>query len=182
MNGVDQHVLWVQNAEADTFRLIRRAGFEGVILRWSDSFDDVVCELQPDQARKAGLAVENIYARFRDDNGLWRDNLDGEALTRRLFEFIDDCHRYEIPTMVVHINDGETPPPFNELGLSRVLRIAEKAEQLRRNVAFENTRTAECLAIFLNRYIPGESGFVTIAVISIAVRRMWICLVNTAPV
>ena len=93
--------------QADTFRLIRRAGFEGVILRWSDSFDDVVCELQPDQARKAGLAVENIHARFRDDNGLWRDNLDGEALTRRLFEFIDDCHRYEIPTMVVHITTAK---------------------------------------------------------------------------
>ena len=167
--------------QADTFRLIRRAGFEGVILRWSDSFDDVVCELQPDQARKAGLAVENIHARFRDDNGLWRDNLDGEALTRRLFEFIDDCHRYEIPTMVVHINDGETPPPFNELGLSRVLRIAEKAEQLQRNVAFENTRTAECLPMFLIGYRASESGFVSIAVIKIDAHRMWTCSICTAP-
>ena len=78
--------------QVDTFRLIRQAGFESAILRWSDLFDDIVCEEQPEQARNAGLKIENIHARFRDDNDLWRDNLDGEALARRLLEFLDDCN------------------------------------------------------------------------------------------
>ena len=145
--------------QIDTFRMIRQVGFEEVILRWSDLFDDIVCEEQPEQARNAGLKIENIHARFRDDNDLWRDNLDGEALSRRLLEFLDDCNRYEIPTMVVHLNDAVPPPACNDLGLSRVLSIAEKAEQLQLNVAFENKRTAECLAYVFDRVQSKRIGF-----------------------
>ncbi|MCE5188524.1 MAG: sugar phosphate isomerase/epimerase [Eubacteriales bacterium] len=145
--------------QTDTFRLIRQAGFKAVILRWSDLFDNVVCNLQPDQARSAGLAVENVHARFQDDNDLWRNNLDGEAITRRLLEFIEDCRTYEIPTMVVHLNDGEAPPPCNKLGLLRVNRIAEQAERLNRNVAFENTRTVDCLASVFEQVHSRRIGF-----------------------
>jgi hypothetical protein len=60
--------------------------------------------------------------------------VDGEASIDCYLQCVKDCAEFEIPTMVVHLPDDDKQ--YNALGLYRIKRIAEKAEQLGVNVAF----------------------------------------------
>lgn len=87
----------------------------------------------PEIAREAGLSIENIHMPFQVQDDIWLDNLDGEASIDCYLQCVADCVIFEIPTMVVQLpDDGK---PYNELGLDRIKRIAERAEQLGANVA-----------------------------------------------
>ncbi len=136
--------------QVERYRLIRSAGFTGVLLWWSDEFDQHYRDA-PEVARRAGLFVENIHTPFAGINSLWLDNLDGEAFAARLLQCVEDCAEFEIPTMVVHLSSGATPPPMNDLGLGRIRRIADLAERRGVNIAFENLRKTEYLDYVLGR-------------------------------
>lgn len=62
---------------------------------------------------------------------------------------VADCAEFEIPTMVVHLPKEDNP--CNTLGLDRIKRITEKAEQLGVNVALENLRNLANLAYVLEQ-------------------------------
>jgi hypothetical protein len=59
--------------------------------------------------------------------------------------------------MVVHLPSEDYP--YNTLGLDRIKRIAEKAEQLDVNVAFENLRNLANLAYVLEQVDSFRIGF-----------------------
>jgi L-ribulose-5-phosphate 3-epimerase len=59
--------------------------------------------------------------------------------------------------MVVHLPSEDNP--YNTLGLDRIKRIAEKAEQLGINVAFENLRNLANLAYVLEQVDSLRIGF-----------------------
>jgi len=120
----------------ERYRLIKEAGFDGVLLWWSDYLNHNDYRNGPKIVREAGLFIENIHTPFQVQNNLWLDNLDGEASFDCYLQCVVDCAEFEIPTMVVHLPDENNP--YNTLGLYRIKRIAEKAEQLFVNVAFEN--------------------------------------------
>ncbi len=142
----------------ERYRLIRGAGFTGVLLWWSDEFDQDYRNA-PEFARRAGLFVENIHTPFAGINSIWLDNLDGEAFTARLLQCVEDCAAFAIPTMVVHLSSGTTPPPANELGLARIRCIAALAERHGINVALENLRKTEVLDYVLGRLDTPRVGF-----------------------
>ena len=121
--------------------LVKQAGFEGVMIWWSDEFGNHDFRDAPRYAHDAGLFIENIHTPFKGINNLWLDNLDGNALTERYLKMIDDCVDNDIPTMILHLYSSKSPPPC-EIGLNRILQIVEKAEKNGINIAFENlTRT-----------------------------------------
>jgi sugar phosphate isomerase/epimerase len=141
----------------ERYQLIKEAGFEGVMLWWSDDFGRNYYLDAPELARKAGLFIENIHAPLRNQQALWSDNLDGEELTDRYLQCILDCHEFEIPTMVVHL-PGEGHP-YSDLGMSRIGKIAEKAEQLDINVALENLQNFSNLSHVLEKIDSKCIGF-----------------------
>lgn len=125
------------------YQLIKEAGFDGVLLWWSNGFGRDTSGKNdylngPQLARDAGLYIENIHTPVQQQNDLWLDNLDGEALMNCYIQCIKDCSKYEIPTMVVHLPDDENK--INTLGLDRMFRITEKAEKHGINVALENLK------------------------------------------
>jgi len=140
------------------YNLIKQTGFDGVTLWWSNEFGDDEFRNNPSLARNAGLYVENIHASFQEINHLWIDNLDGNALTENLMRVVDDCAVQEIPTMVLHLSSGD-PPAFNEVGLNRVKRIVEKAENRGVNLAFENLRSVGHLEYVLTHVNSPRAGF-----------------------
>jgi len=99
--------------------------------------------------REAGLFIENIHTPFHNQNNLWLDNLDGEALTDCYLQCVADCAEFEIQTMVMHLPNEDNP--YNALGLDRNKRITGKAEQLGVNVALENIRNFINLAYVLEQ-------------------------------
>ena len=134
--------------------LIKQAGFDSVMIGWRDG--DRIEKVE--KARNAGLFVENIHAPTYNSDDFWSDNLNGENYMECLLTCVEDCKKYNIPTVVAHISYHNTPPP-NNIGIQRFKRIAKKAEQNNINIALENTGTAEHIHYIFNN-IPSEKlGF-----------------------
>jgi L-ribulose-5-phosphate 3-epimerase len=132
----------------ERYRLIKETGFDGVMLWWSEFLDRNDYRNGPQIVREAGLYIENIHAPFQVQDYIWLDNLDGESTLDCYLQCVADCSAFEIPTMVVHLPDDDKP--CNELGLDRIRRIAEKAEQLCVNIALENLRNFANLSYILD--------------------------------
>ena len=143
----------------ERYRLIKQAGFDGVMLYWSDEFGDADYKSFPQYAKEHGLYVENIHTSFENINSIWLDNQDGKGIEDYLLQCVDDCITYEIPTMVVHLSSGDNPPPMNIFGLDRIKRVAEKAEKHKVNVALENLRNSESLAYVFEKIELQHIGF-----------------------
>ncbi len=141
----------------ERYQLIKRAGFDGVLLWWSNGFGRGNYRSGAKLAREAGLIIENIHTPVQNQNDLWLDNLDGENLVYCYLQCVADCSEFEIPTMVVHLPDEKYIP--NELGLERIKRITEKAEQLGVNIAMENLRNLSNLTFVLDQIDSKRIGF-----------------------
>ena len=138
---------------------IKQSGFAGVSLFWREGFG---CSktAPPRLAREAGLYVENVHMPFDvDANDLWRDNVDGAAITDSFFRWVKDCARFEIPALVVHLTHWQDTPPPNKLGLNRVKQVIELAEKLDVNIAFENLHSTDALAYVLSHIDSPKAGF-----------------------
>ena len=143
----------------ERYRLIKEAGFDGVLLYWGKEYGNTEFKHNPELARCAGLFVENIHTPFANINDLWLDNINGNEITDYLLQCVDDCHEYGIPTMIVHLTSGYNPPGPNELGLKRLKRIIERAEQRSVNVAIENLRIPEYLEYVFVQINSSRLGF-----------------------
>ena len=141
----------------ERYQLIKKAGFDGVLLWWSEGFNRNDYRNGPQIARNAGLFIENIHTPIQNQNQLWLDNLDGEALTDCYLQCVADCAEFEIPTMVVHLPNEQHP--YNALGVDRIKRIAEKAEHLGVNVALENLCNFANLSYMLEQVDSMRIGF-----------------------
>lgn len=141
----------------ERYQLIKKAGFDGVLLWWSEGFNRNDYRNGPQIARNAGLFIENIHTPIQNQNQLWLDNLDGDALTDCYLQCVADCAEFEIPTMVVHLPNEQHP--YNALGVDRIKRIAEKAEHLGVNVALENLCNFANLSYMLEQVDSARIGF-----------------------
>ena len=138
-------------------RLIKAAGFDGVMLWWSEYLDRGDYRGGPELARQAGLFVENIHAPFQVQDGLWLDTLEGETTIECYLKCIADCAEFEIPTVVVHLPDDDRP--HTALGLSRIRAMAELAERLSVNIALENLNNFMNLSYVLQTVDSPRVGF-----------------------
>ena len=92
----------------ERYKLIKNAGFDCVMLWWSDKFgrgngyqEDVHL------ARNAGLYIENIHTPVHEQNCLSMDNLDGCSVFQTYCQCVMDCYKNNIPTMENIINMAE---------------------------------------------------------------------------
>lgn len=129
----------------ERFRLIKQAGFDGVLLWWSDENIDTdgIKERQPELALKNGLFIENIHLPFKGINNLWLDNINGDEYEKLIINNIRQCGNFEIPTVVIHLTEGNNPPPVSEIGLNRIRKMVDVAENLNVKIALENLRKPE---------------------------------------
>ena len=139
------------------YRLIKEAGFDGVLMWWSGGFGRGDYRSGPELARKAGLMIENIHCPIQQEHDLWKDALDGETVLECYLRCIADCVRFQIPTMVVHLPGDDCPCTL--LGLDRLQRIAEKAEHAGVNVALENLQNIRNLSLALDTVDSPRVGF-----------------------
>jgi len=118
------------------------------LLWWSEGFGRNYYLDAPEMAREAGLFIENIHTPVQNQDHIWQDNLDGEALF--------DCY-LKCPTMVVHLPNEKKP--YNQLGLDRIKRMADKAEQLGIKVALENLQNLSNISYMLEQVDSPSIGF-----------------------
>ena len=133
---------------AEGFRLIKQAGFDGVLLWWASIPEgSEEYRLQPDLARREGLFIENIHANDEHATAIWEDTQEGQTVYEYYLQCIDDCAVFEIPTVVLHpAQTNPVPPPPTALALDRFKRIVDRAQRSGVNVAVENMRGAQAIA------------------------------------
>lgn len=107
--------------------------------------------------REASIKIDNCHAPFDGINNMWQPTTAGDEMLLRLTESLENCARYEIPILIVHISSGETPPRVGDVGLSRFDALIDRANALGVTVAFENQRKLGNLALFME-YYP-KAGF-----------------------
>lgn len=142
----------------ERYKLIKRAGFDCVMLWWSDQFgrgagyqEDVRL------ARNAGLYVENIHAPVHEQNNLSLDNLDGESVFQSYLQCVADCYEYDIPTMVIHLPNDRNP--LKQTGIERLELLISKAEQKGVQIAFENLSNVQNLKMVLDLFPSKNVGY-----------------------
>ena len=135
----------------ERYKLIRKAGFDSVMLWWSDRFgrgegyqEDVHL------ARNAGLFVENIHAPVHEQNALPEDTPEGNSVFQSYLQCVKDCGQYGIPTLVIHLPDDKHP--LGALGMNRLEALLAEAEEKTVNVAFENLNNLGNLSLVLDRF------------------------------
>ncbi len=141
----------------ERYQLIKKAGFDGVLLWWSEHLGRNDYREGPHIARESGLFIENIHTPFQVQDYIWLDNLDGEYTINCYLQCVADCAEFDISTMVVHLPNEDRP--YNKLGLDRIKRIVEKAEKLGINVALENLQNLTNLAFILEQVDSPRIGF-----------------------
>lgn len=109
-------------------------------------------DLEMRLCREAGIDVENYHAPFGHINDIWCDIPEGEQMLGELFESVDNCDRYNVRTLVVHLSSGEHPPRINELGFSRLERLMAYAKKKGVTIAYENQRKLANLAMVFEEF------------------------------
>lgn len=142
---------------AERMSAVKRAGFDGVMLWWAGDFDPDYKEF-PDYARRAGLYVENAHAPFESADLIWEDSLGGQTYTDRLLTCIDECADRGVPTLVVH-PDRHNRPTDLTIGIDRLRRLADRAEQREVNIAIENMRNPAILEPIFHSITSPRVGF-----------------------
>lgn len=149
------------NSMEERLTNIKKAGFDGVTLWWSDdnsAFGNDNYRNNPEIARKIGLSIEGIHASFQDINNIWLDNLAEKELTDYYIKVVKDCAKENIPSIVMHLT-GADPPPFNTLGLSRIRKIVDAADNYNIKLALENLRRLNYLDYVLQNITSSNLGF-----------------------
>lgn len=147
----------------DRMRLIKDAGFNGVLLLWADYFDKDYKKF-PEYARNVGLYVENAHAPYMNANALWEDTVNGRDACNALISCVEDCAIHGIPTLVMHPENKsgtETvglPSDFT-LGMDKMKRIADAAERFCVNIAVENMSRHEYLDCIFQNIRSERLGF-----------------------
>lgn len=145
----------------ERFRMIKAAGFDGVLLWWSDEYADTdgTKVFQVEAARKRGLLIDNVHAPYQNVNAFWEAGTAGDAIEKLYRDCILDCAEQEIPTVVLHVSQGEDVPASGQAGLDRMKRLVEAAERKNMNIALENLRKPELLDFIFANLQSERLGF-----------------------
>jgi sugar phosphate isomerase/epimerase len=127
----------------ERLQLIRKAGFDAVTVWWEDEigYEGGEREKVPDMIRDLGLELENMHVPFEGCNAFWSDSrVDRDDMLKKHLEWIRDCERHGIPTLVMHVTDGDVVPDPNPYGLAVLKQLVRAAEDSGVAIAIENTR------------------------------------------
>ncbi|MDO4287725.1 MAG: sugar phosphate isomerase/epimerase family protein [Eubacterium sp.] len=126
---------------AERIQCIKDAGFEEVMISWEDECEPYALKKEkfPDIVRNMGLGITNIHAPFIGYNDIWEKTLkENEALLKTFVSFVSDCHRFDIPAVVVHTCDLDLGEHRWENGLAFFSELAEAGEKYGVDIAVEN--------------------------------------------
>lgn len=142
----------------ERYKLIKNAGFDCVMLWWSDKFGrGTGYQKDVEYAQNAGLFIENMHAPVHEQNHLSEDTKEGESVVKSYLQCVKDCYKHNISTVVIHLPDDEYP--INSIGMERVNEIITLAEKYDVKVAFENLRNIQNLDLVLNTVQSNSAGF-----------------------
>lgn len=139
--------------------LIKKTGFEATTLWWEDKEAGLPKESTPGMVRDFGLYLENIHVPYENCNDFWNNRLTArEKLIKDHLIWLEDCAKYDIPIMVMHISRGSNLEIPNKYGVESLNKILQYAEELGITIAIENTRRMDYFDLVLEEYNSRNLG------------------------
>ncbi|MBV1758256.1 MAG: sugar phosphate isomerase/epimerase [Dethiosulfatibacter sp.] len=127
---------------SERLKLIKDAGFDSTMLWWGDQvafwdFDkvDLINEVN-----RFGLTIENIHLPYYEIHHLWDNTLKTIDVIKAIKEGIDDCYRFGIEGIVIHIENDLLINYNKNIGLENLRRLVHEAEKKDVLIAIENTK------------------------------------------
>lgn len=122
--------------------MIKAAGFNATTLWWEDEFGDpaIKKEYMPQIVRDNGLFLENIHIPYHQCDDLWSNSITTRNnIIKQYCKWIEDCAKFNIPIMVMHLTDALDLPVPDKNVLNSIMQLLRTAEDLGVILALENT-------------------------------------------
>ena len=130
----------------EQLKLMKKHGFETTFFFSNDPKIEEIMKL----CEKYEIKVENYHAPFSHINDMWLDIPEGDEMLKDLLDGVDNCKKYGVDTLIVHLSGGRAP--ITEIGISRFDKLMEHAKENGVTIAFENLSTLANLAYAFERY------------------------------
>ena len=141
----------------DQIRLFKEIGFDGFFTGWKN---DGMTKHYAKLAQELGMEYQSIHAPFRNAANMWKPQEEASDAINELMLCLDDCHKANVPIMVVHAFIGFFDHTPNENGSKNFGIIVNKAEELGIKIAFENTEGEEYLDYLMDSFYNRDNvGF-----------------------
>lgn len=86
----------------EKFSLYKEYGFTSVMIWWGEDAT-LSQEERVSIARENNLHISNVHSDFYNMNSIWIDSEEGDFKYHKLLEEIENCHKYNIRTIVMHL-------------------------------------------------------------------------------
>lgn len=135
----------------EVVKLVAKIGFDAISPVWEPGVDlqgivDAACEEK--------LVISSLHAPVENTEQMWSTDAEtAKAALNVLLVALEDCERFKIPVMVVHVWKGfeEVPGPTVE-GLENFGRLVSRAKAGGIRIAFENTEGEELLFAIMDYF------------------------------
>lgn len=132
-------------------KLLKKIGFDAVSPEWEPDADIAAIAAA---AAECGMALQSLHAPFTKSADMWsNDKNASQSALSDLMLSLKECHKYNIPVLVVHTWMGfdDIPAPTAE-GFENYSKLIEKAEEYGIKIAVENTESDEHLFALMDYF------------------------------
>ena len=109
-------------------------------------------------AAEHNLYIENVHSDMDYSNSIWMPGPQGDQKIQEHIEAIQDCAKFGIKTMVIHLTNGN-PPDISDIGIKRIEQLIECATKHDVVLAIENVSTEKHIRYVLNNYKSEHVAF-----------------------
>jgi len=136
----------------ERLKMIKEAGFTATTLWWEDEVGYLGGEKKnfTRLVQEAGLILENIHLPYTDCNNFWHScESKRNSMVDQCLAWLDECVKYEIALLVMHVTDGFAEPGPKKYGVESMTKIVRAAEELGIVIGVENTGRPEYVDLIL---------------------------------
>ncbi|MGN1344712.1 MAG: sugar phosphate isomerase/epimerase family protein [Traorella sp.] len=126
-----------------TIQAVKQAGFKNVFVEWYDQDWEMSQEEQVRYCKELGLKVIFAHLGYNGINDLWVEGEKGDELVKRYIQDIKNCKAMGIDLVCMHLTSKYEAPQFGLIGLNRIQKIIDAANEIGVRVSFENTKIPE---------------------------------------
>lgn len=129
---------------------IKSAGFKNVFIEWyNDNID--LQERILNYVRKKELNIIFAHLGYQNPNVLWENGVLGDKELNRYLRDLDVCREKGFDLVIIHSTNGYDDPGISNIGLERIIKIVEYANNLGIKVAFENVELKGYLEAIISK-------------------------------
>lgn len=141
---------------------IKNAGFDATMIWWGDE----LAQRDGDKkeivniVRDSGLLIENMHVSYAQCNSFWSTLVkERRKVTDLHHQWLEDCAKFEIPMMVMHVTQGTSIREVSLSGMKCIEELVLRAESLDVKIAVENTRVNSVVINILEEILSKNLGF-----------------------